>query len=64
MSTTFVALPYVAAAPPTSADPAYVRLAAGGAVVCVVDSADDLPLNQRNRSYSDRTCCSSDNLSC
>ena len=43
MHTTFVPLSSAAATRPTSADPADVRLAACGAVVCVTDSGDVLP---------------------
>ena len=43
MSTIIVPLPSVAAASPTSADPADVHLAACVAVVCVAESADELP---------------------
>ena len=43
MSTTFVLLPSVAAAPLASADDADIRVAACAAVVCVANSADELP---------------------
>ena len=43
MSITFSPLPSTAAVRPASADPADVRLAACGAVVCVADSGDGLP---------------------
>ena len=43
MSTTFAPLPSVAAALPALANPADVRLAACAAVVCITDSADELP---------------------
>ena len=43
MSTICSLLPYAAAVLPASADAADVRLTAGAATVCVVDSADGLP---------------------
>ena len=43
MSTTFSPLPSAAAVRPASADPADVRHAACGAVVCVTDSGDGMP---------------------
>ena len=43
MSTTIAPLPSVAAAPPASADAADLRLATCAAVLCVADSADELP---------------------
>ena len=42
MSITFAPLPSAAAVRPASADPIDVRLAACGAIVCVVDSGDGL----------------------
>ena len=63
MNTTFSLLPSADAARPASACPAGVRLTAYAAVACVADSGDELLCSRGIRSYSGRTCCSSDNLS-